>query len=138
VSKAPRILAALVVAVALVPSYAQSPSVPLRVVFNVTPHPSWAPGKKVLLSVDARRSAELGNEDIFFRQSFPGSYARGEAYGFDGGTSDCYPSDKDNPPSCSAQVPIWPHFAAGCQPVFTWSGGDKNGGVLCSAQCVKP
>lgn len=149
--------AALAVLWLAVPSVAQAQGhdVALKLTYNVTPNGNWAPGSQVLLSVDARHSAELGKEDIFFRQAFPGSYPRKAGQQFDivvpglkpndviivqgymcaASTSDCYPSDKDNPPSCSVRVTIQAPATPSCQPVFTWTGGDKNGGVICSATC---
>jgi hypothetical protein len=148
-------LAASLLAVAAV-SPSSAADVPVKLTYNVTPHPSWAPGQRVVLFVDARRSAELGKEDIFFAQRFPGVYPRGAGQTFEitlpkvkpnetiivqgymcsEGTSDCYPSDKDNPPSCGARVPIVPPGSAGCNPTFTWTGGHLGGGVICQASCL--
>ena len=51
------------------------------------------------------------------------------------GTTDCYPSDRDNPPSCSVTVRVLGGYRPSCQPVFTWTGGSGASGVLCSATC---
>lgn len=135
---------------------AQGKDVSVRLIYNVTPNGSWEPGKKVLLYVDARRSAEIGKEDIFFSQQFPGTYPRSanqnflvtlpgvkpnetiivQGYMCAEGTTDCYPSDKDNPPSCSAKVQLLPPGNPSCTPTFTWSGGHLGGGVTCQASCL--
>jgi hypothetical protein len=148
------LVASLLIAASAAPGWAAN--VPVKLTFNVTPNGSWQPGKRVFLSVDARRSAEINKEDIFFRQQFPGTYMRGAGQVFEitlpdvkpnetiivqgymcaENTSDCYPSDKDNPPPCAALVPIAPPGSARCTPTFTWTGGHLNGGVLCQASCL--
>jgi hypothetical protein len=130
-------------------------AVPLTLTYNVTPDPAWEPGLGVLLYADARRSPELGREDIFQSVQYPGVYPRVPGQKFDfpltgvkpgekiiiqgymcaQGTTDCYPSDKDNPPSCSVEVHVLGHQRASCSPVFTWTGGSGTGGVLCRAEC---
>jgi len=151
------ILAAASLAVAPAATLADPPvgTMRVRLTFNLNPNPEWAPGELVLLSADARRNPALGQEDIFFRQAFIGAHPRGGPQIFDvpipgvragekiivqgymcsQNTGDCYPSDKDNPPSCSVEVRVLGGFRPKCQPVFTWSGGGANGGVLCSAEC---
>jgi hypothetical protein len=128
----------------------------LRLTYNVTPNAEWQPGQSVILYADGRRNPELNQEDIFGAVKFPGTYPRvaGQQFDFNlpdvkvgetilvqgymcsEGTSDCYPSDKDNPPSCAVPVKIEPNFKPSCQPVYTWTGGSGNGGVLCHATCT--
>lgn len=129
--------------------------VALSLTFNVTPSDEWEPGPAVLLYADARRNPEINQEDIFHAERFPGVYPRTPEQRFDftlpdvrvgekilvqgymcaEGTTDCYPSDSDNPPSCAAEVRILDRLRPSCQPVFTWTGGEGAGGVLCSAEC---
>lgn len=151
------ILAAVSLALVPAATLADPPvgTMSVRLTFNPTPNAEWAPGERVLLSADARRNPALNQEDIFFRQVFIGSYPRGGPQMFDvpipnvrvgekiivqgymcsQDTGDCYPSDKDNPPSCSVEVRVLGGFRPKCQPVFTWSGGTANGGVICTAEC---
>lgn len=130
-------------------------TMPVTLTYNVTPNPAWAPGETVLLSADARRNPAIGQEDVFWRQSFPGTYPRvagqtfpvainnvrvGEkiivqGYMCSQNSTDCYPSDGDNPPSCSVEVHVLGGFRPKCQPVFTWTGGSASGGVICRAEC---
>ena len=132
-------------------------TVPLRLTYDVTPDPSWSPGSSVLLYADARRNPAIGQEDIFAVQRFPGTYFRMADQHFDfyvqnvrvgekiivqgymcsADTSDCYPSDSDNPPSCSVEVHVLGAFQPSCRPRFTWSGGSAEGRVLCQAECMK-
>jgi hypothetical protein len=126
----------------------------LTLFFSVRPDPAWAPGELALLSADARRDPAIRREDIFWRQAFPGAYPRAaqslavsipgvrvgekiivQGYMCSQNTTDCYPSDKDNPPSCSVEVHVLGGFRAHCQPVFTWTGGSASGGVTCRAEC---
>jgi hypothetical protein len=125
------------------------------VTFNPTPSPAWNPNVPVTLTVDARRSPDIGSEDIFavarygqqprvpglvFDFSVPGVHPQediiiqGYMCAF-GGTGDCYPSDVDNPPSCSVAVKVLPGRTPSCRPVFTWSGGQGGTPVRCSATC---
>lgn len=133
----------------------KSGDVELTVTFNPTPSPDWQPGSGVLLYVDARRNPEIGQEDIFAGQQFSGVHPRTAAQQFTftlpgvkvgekvlvqgymcaEGTTDCYPSDSDNPPSCAVEVRILGKLRASCEPVFTWTGGSGSGGVLCEASC---
>ena len=142
-------LAVLAVAIA----YADAPA-PLTLTYNVTPNGSGSPGEKVILSMDVRRNPNLNQEDIFYRQVFPGTYPRTagqqfqvmipdvkgndtiivQGYMCSETTGDCYPSDKDNPPSCSVTINIQGNRPS-CQPYFTWTGGDKSGGVVCHTEC---
>lgn len=130
-------------------------NVQLRLTFNPTPDPSWRPGESVTLSADARRTATVGREDIFHSRRFPGTYPRVAGQQFDftlpnvrvgekvlvqgymcsQDETDCYPSDRDNPPSCATEVHILGGLRPSCQPVFTWTGGSGVGGVLCRAEC---
>lgn len=130
--------------------------VPLVLTFNVTPDPAWEPGADVTMAADARRSPDLNQEDIFASRRYPGPSPRvagqrqsltltdvrvGEkilvqGYICSDQSSDCYPSDSDNPPSCAAEVHILGGLRASCQPAFTWTGGQGNGGVLCRAECL--
>lgn len=152
-------LAAFVVlaAVAVLAGAAAQPTgtLPLRVTFNVAPNAEWEPGLDVVLAVDARRNPNIGEEDIFAGIQFPGTFPRpstqlldfaapgvklGEKIIVQGyicaeGTTDCYPSDRDNPPSCSVTVRVLGGYRPSCQPVFTWTGGSGASGVLCSATC---
>jgi hypothetical protein len=131
-------------------------SMALEPTYNVTPNPGWQPGRSVYLYIDARRNPAPGAEDVFFSQQFPGAYQRAagqrlsvpipnvavgekiivQGYMCAEGTTDCYPSDKDNPPSCSVVVHVLGGVRPSCQPVFTWTGGSGTGGVLCSAVCI--
>lgn len=127
----------------------------MDLIYNVTPNADWAAGEMALLSSDARRNPALGQEDIFWRQTFSGAYPRTPAQSFPvavtnvrvgekiiiqgymcaQNTTDCYPSDGDNPPSCSVEVHVLGGFRPSCQPVFTWTGGSASGGVICQASC---
>ena len=105
--------------------------------------------------MDARRNPNVGQEDIFARSNY-GQQPRQAGLSFDfplpsvnpnetilvqgymcayGGSGDCYPSDKDNPPSCAAAVRIGPGHLPSCQPVFTWTGGNGPNPVICTAEC---
>jgi len=130
-------------------------TLPLHVTYNVTPNAEWEPGLNVGLSADARRNPIIGEEDIFVNVRLPGTYPRpstqvqdfsapgvklGETIIVQGymcaeGTTDCYPSDRDNPPPCSVTVRVLGGYRPSCQPVFTWTGGSGFGGVHCSATC---
>jgi hypothetical protein len=127
----------------------------LNLTYNVTPNPEWQCGQSVLLYADARRNPNIGEEDIFESIQFPGTYPReanqvlqfnvdnvnvgetiivqGYICSEEGG--DCYPSDRDNPPSCSVEVRILDNFQPSCRPTFTWTGGEENSGVVCQATC---
>lgn len=151
------VLAALAAAVAPAVTLADPPrgAMPVRLTYNPNPNSAWAPGELVVLSADVRRNPALGQEDIFFRHTPVGSFPRGGPQIFDVSipgvragekiivqgymcskdSTDCYPSDKDNPPSCSVEVRVLGGFRPKCQPVFTWTGGGASGGVLCSAEC---
>ena len=142
-----------------IPAEAQAPTGPvtMRLTYNVNPHLSWQPGARMFLYADSRRNPNVGQEDIFSAVQLPGTYKRNESYQFDytanpvrvgekiivqgymcaENTTDCYPSDKDNPPSCSVTVQILGGLRPSCQPVFTWTGGSRDGGVLCRAECVQ-
>ena len=155
--KALAAFAVLAAVAALAGAVAAQPSgtLPLRVTYNVTPNAEWEPGLNVGLSADARRNPNIGEEDIFAGIQFPGTYPRpstqvldfsapgvklGEKIIVQGymcaeGTTDCYPSDRDNPPSCSVTVRVLGGYRPSCQPVFTWTGGSGASGVLCSATC---
>jgi hypothetical protein len=128
----------------------------LNLTFNLTPSNDWEPGASLVLYADARRNPNMGQEDVFGAVRYPGTYPRSttqqlsftipgaqpgetvlvQGYMCSDQTSDCYPSDKDNPPSCAAQVPILPDLRPACQPVFTWTGGQSNGAVICTAACL--
>jgi hypothetical protein len=130
--------------------------VKLSLTYNVTPNPSWQAGQKVVLYADARRNPTIGQEDIFVNVEYPGTHPRTSGQRFDFTLpgvkvgekvivqaymcselgSDCYPSDKDNPPSCSVEVRILGNLRPSCQPEFTWTGGDGIAGVTCQAQCL--
>jgi hypothetical protein len=153
------LLSVLAAAVLYPSAHGQPPTgtVSLRLTYNVTPDPSWQAGRQVLLSADARRNPAIGQEDIFARAQFPGTYPRtaGQQFTFDvpnvrvgekiivqgymcsAETVDCYPSDKDNPPSCSVEVHVLGNLRTSCEPVFTYTGGSADGGVLCRAECRK-
>jgi hypothetical protein len=128
----------------------------MTLTFNPTPSPAWEPGVPITLDADARRSPEIGREDIFAVERY-GQRPRsgGQLLDFTavdvrvgevilvqgymcayGGSGDCYPSDKDNPPSCAAAVRVLGGLRPSCSPVFTWTGGSGNGGVSCRAQCL--
>lgn len=152
---------ALAAALLAVAPFAGSQEVPrghmrMTLTFNPTPDPSWNPGVNVILSADARRNPNLGQEDIFSVERY-GERPRVAGQQFDftaidvrvgekiivqgymcaaGGSTDCYPSDTDNPPSCSVEVRVLGGLRPSCRPVFTWSGGSPEGGVLCRAQCL--
>lgn len=149
-------IAALAALCLAVPALAQAPvgTASVRLVLNPLPAADWQAGEAVVLSADARRNGNVGQEDIFWRQVF-GSFARGasqtveafihdvrpgekiivQAYMCSQVGGDCYPSDKDNPPSCGAEVRILGNLKPSCTPTFTWTGGSAAGGVLCSAGC---
>jgi hypothetical protein len=130
-------------------------SLSLLLTYNLNPNSGWEPGVSVRLYADARRNPEIGQEDIFQVQAYPGLYPRpstqrlnfslnnvrvGEkilvqGYMCSDASSDCYPSDKDNPPSCVAEIRVLGRFRPSCQPSFTWTGGNGNSGVVCSADC---
>ena len=151
--------AVLAAVAALAGAVAAQPTgtLPLRVTYNVTPNAEWEPGLNVVLAVDARRNPNINEEDIFAGIQFPGTFPRpstqvldfsasgvklGEKIIVQGymcaeGTTDCYPSDRDNPPSCSVTVRVLGGYRPSCQPVFTWTGGSGAGGVLCSATCQR-
>lgn len=149
--------AVLAAVAALAGAVAAQPSgrLPLRLTFHVTPNAEWEPGLDVRLSADARRTPDINEEDIFAGVQYPDSYPRpstqvldfsvpgvklGEKIIIQGymcaeGTTDCYPSDRDNPPSCSVTVRVLGGHRPSCQPVFTWTGGSGASGVLCTATC---
>lgn len=129
----------------------QQGDVPLTLTYNVTPDPDWNPNVEVFLYANSRRNPNLNEEDYFAVVQFPGTYPREAGQQFDytipnvragetiivqglmcaaGGTGDCYPSDLDNPPTCSVQVEILNNFQPSCQPVFTWTDT-----VVCQATC---
>lgn len=146
---------ALAVSPAIMSAKPPTGTLPLLLTYNVTPNPDWQPGLSVFLYSDARRNPEINQEDIFWAEQFPGTYPRtagqtfnvaipnvrvGEKIIVQGyicaeGTTDCIPSDKDNPPTCSVEVHVLGNFRAKCQPMFTWTGGDANGNVSCRAEC---
>lgn len=149
------VVVAAVAAVAGAVAAQPTGTLPLRLTFNVTPNAEWEPGLNVRISADARRNPNINEEDIFARIQVPGTHPRpstqvldfsaagvklGEKIIVQGymcaeGTTDCYPSDTDNPPSCSVTVRVLGGYRPSCQPVFTWTGGSGSGGVLCSATC---
>lgn len=153
------VLAATLLAALCAPAMSQEAprgNARMTLTFNPTPDPSWNPGGDVILFADARRNPNLGQEDIFSVERY-GERPRvaGQQLDFTainvkvgeeiivqgymcaaGGSTDCYPSDSDNPPSCSVRVRILGGFRPSCRPTFTWSGGSAEGGVLCRAQCL--
>ena len=155
-SRRPLMLALCAAALAAVPvAHAQPGPMNVSVTFNPTPSPSWNPNVPITLTVDARRSPDIGQEDIFavrqygqqprqpglvFNFAVPGVHPQediiiqGYMCAF-GGNGECYPSDVDNPPSCSVVVKVLPGRTPSCRPVFTWSGGQPGTPVRCSAAC---
>lgn len=146
----------LYVSAHLAPAHADPPrgDVPLTLTFNATPSTDWQPGLSVTLAADARRNPAIGQEDIFHSANFgTRPRAAGQQFAFTlpnvrvgekilvqgymcaEGTTDCYPSDRDNPPACAAEVHILGGLRPSCQPVFTWTGGSGSGGVVCRAEC---
>ena len=125
--------------------------VELELTYNVTPDAAWEPGLPVYLYADARRNPEMYQEDIFAGTQFPGTYPREEGQRFPfvlpdvragetiivqgyicaQGTTDCSPSDRDNPPSCAVKVRILWTFQPSCQPVFTWTENAR-----CRVKCL--
>lgn len=129
----------------------------VRPTYNVTPSATWQMGKAVTLAIDARRDPRPGHEDIFFSQQFAGTFPRTAGQTFNvqipdvrpgeriivrgymcaEGTTDCIPSDRDNPPGCGFLIQIHGNSEPSCQPIFTWTGGSAGGGVSCTAGCAR-